>query len=734
MRIGREAAEGLAAAHEQGFVHRDIKPANLWLEAPRGRVKILDFGLARLNTEAGNLTQSGAIVGTPAYMAPEQARSQAVDGRTDLFSLGAVLYRLATGRTPFAGADTMSILMSLATDTPAHPRSLNPDLPPALADLIVRLLQKDPAKRPQTAREVAQMLVPAPVVEALPAESGERRAEFDFDRDDATEVEVPMASVPDSPLSASERGARGERSAPIHKRIGSLIAVAAATMLLIGGGLGGYKLFFETKVGTLIVEVDGDADVRFKNGELQIYDADGKLKYTLKPGERDKKMPPGKYTVQVVSADGVKLDTDKFEMSKDGKVVLRVTADAVAVAKKDSKVDLAKDSDRRAAGWVLSIGGTVRIQENGKEGNPKSVSELPRGPFELRIVDLVQNGKVSDAGLAIFKDFKELTHLFLHATQVGDAGLAHLKSCTNLTTLTLQKTKVTAQGIDDFKKALPNCKIEWDGGVIEPRQSPEVERRIANLVLARGGKVTVTTKDTQLEATKAGDLPGGEFVTIAIATSGSTDADMVELTGLLKQSKLSHRQLSLHKVQAGDASLKHLAGISLGHLYLRDSPLTDECLPHLLAIKDLKLLVATECKFTDKGMATIGRMVDLDDLELGALTKLNTLGLTQGGDITDGGLAKLKGLRKLTYLRLHGAKKMTDAGLVHLKDVPELTFLGISDTGISDAAIPQLSRMKKLTGLGLFRTKITPDGVKKLAAAMPQCRIECDGGVIEPKK
>ena len=155
LRIGRETAAGLAAAHRIGLVHRDIKPGNLWLEAPNGRVKVLDFGLARPVDAEAELTKSGAIVGTPAYMSPEQGRGQKVDGRTDLFSLGALLYRLCTGRLPFEGANVMAILTALATDEPRPVREWNPNVPPALADLIHQLLAKKRADRPQTADEVA---------------------------------------------------------------------------------------------------------------------------------------------------------------------------------------------------------------------------------------------------------------------------------------------------------------------------------------------------------------------------------------------------------------------------------------------------------------------------------------------------------------------------------------------------------------------------------------------------
>ncbi len=158
LRIGRETAEGLAAAHEAGLIHRDIKPGNLWLESPRGRVKVLDFGLARAASDNTQLTQSGAIVGTPAYMAPEQARSDKVDGRCDLFSLGCILYRMCTGEAPFKGTDTISLLAAIALDVPKPPRQLNPDIPKPLADLILQLLAKKPQERPASARIVAERL------------------------------------------------------------------------------------------------------------------------------------------------------------------------------------------------------------------------------------------------------------------------------------------------------------------------------------------------------------------------------------------------------------------------------------------------------------------------------------------------------------------------------------------------------------------------------------------------
>jgi hypothetical protein len=154
VRIGKEAACGLAAAHARGLVHRDVKPSNLWLEAPTGRVKVLDFGLARLNSGDRQVSQPGLIVGTPAFMAPEQARGEAVDYRADLFSLGCVLYWLCTSQLPFKGTDVLSTLTALATHNPEPPKALSGHVVPALSDLIMELLQKDPRLRPASSQAV----------------------------------------------------------------------------------------------------------------------------------------------------------------------------------------------------------------------------------------------------------------------------------------------------------------------------------------------------------------------------------------------------------------------------------------------------------------------------------------------------------------------------------------------------------------------------------------------------
>jgi hypothetical protein len=157
LRIGIQIASGLAAAHRQGLIHRDVKPANILLENGVQRVKLTDFGLARASDDA-SLTQSGVIAGTPLYMSPEQANGEPVDHRSDLFSLGSVLYEMCTGRPAFRAPNTAAVLRRVSDETPRPIRAVNPDIPEPLCRVIERLHAKKPAERFQTAAEVAELL------------------------------------------------------------------------------------------------------------------------------------------------------------------------------------------------------------------------------------------------------------------------------------------------------------------------------------------------------------------------------------------------------------------------------------------------------------------------------------------------------------------------------------------------------------------------------------------------
>ena len=151
--IAMDVCRALEAAHAQGVIHRDIKPGNIMLN-PRGEVKVTDFGIARVTTTADTVAQTAAILGTASYLSPEQAQGQPVDGRSDIYSLGCVLYEMVTGRPPFLGDSPVAVASKQVLEQPTPPSRLNPDVTADLDAVILRALAKNPANRYQSAEEM----------------------------------------------------------------------------------------------------------------------------------------------------------------------------------------------------------------------------------------------------------------------------------------------------------------------------------------------------------------------------------------------------------------------------------------------------------------------------------------------------------------------------------------------------------------------------------------------------
>jgi hypothetical protein len=255
----------LAEAHERGLIHRDVKPANIWLEEGRDRVKIVDFGLA-LAYNDGNLlpgdnipadmalardsdarlTQTNFMVGTPMYMSPEQADAiPDVDHRCDLFSLGGVLYRMATGELPFPGKTTKVVLNALANKTPRAPIELNAELPKALSDLIMRLLSKKRDERPKNARVVV-----AALAEIREAPSGYEEVEEEPVVEDVVAEVQPEPVRPPRPR--HHKGKRDRRrhlsdEESLERKVIKLAIFAGIIVFLLLAALVIKKQFFDRK-------------------------------------------------------------------------------------------------------------------------------------------------------------------------------------------------------------------------------------------------------------------------------------------------------------------------------------------------------------------------------------------------------------------------------------------------------------------------------------------------------
>ncbi|HND51778.1 MAG TPA: serine/threonine-protein kinase, partial [Pirellulaceae bacterium] len=240
LRIARQTAAGLAAAHSQGLVHRDVKPGNILLVQDVDRALLTDFGLARAADDA-SLTHTGYHPGTPHYMSPEQARGELIDARSDLFSLGAVLYTMAVGRPPFRAETSFGVLRRITDTAPRAVRELNPQIPEWLAAIIDRLLEKDPAKRVESAARLAQLLesclahLQQPLAAGLPDEVVAWTDEWRR-RTTAVSSVVPSSSSGSSSHSTSSSSLVGARRSLLRRR-DVWAACAALAMLACGAAL-----------------------------------------------------------------------------------------------------------------------------------------------------------------------------------------------------------------------------------------------------------------------------------------------------------------------------------------------------------------------------------------------------------------------------------------------------------------------------------------------------------------
>jgi predicted Ser/Thr protein kinase len=665
LRLACEVTQGLAAAHEQGLIHRDVKPPNIWLETPTGRAKLLDFGVARAAGEDVQLTQSGALVGTPSYMAPEQARGDQLDSRADLFALGVVLYRLCTGRLPFQGKTTMGILTSLALDKPQPVAELSPQTPPAFAALIMDLLAKDPTQRPESAQAVLARLttIQSQLAAGLPGPAAEAGL-------DQTDVGLCPLPAPPSPL--VRRAPRGRHWLPL--------ALAAAVLVPVLGPAIYFAptiLRIATNKGELVVEVDDpDVEVRVKQGTVVIERA-GSNQWIVAAGDG---------VVEVTDKQsGDTLAVREFTLRRGGKEVVRVQVKALADARKaEPRGNPAVD--RSVAAWVLQKGGGVLV---GVDGKPPlwiqgATAQLPQGPIQLTGIALVLSDvRWSDLREQL-RDLSAVGTLDLLGVQLTDADLEQLASLP-LLKKSLQTLRV---GSPIFSSAGLACLKQFD-------QLNWLEIHMHDI-------------------TTGGMRHLGAIATLAqlLLFAPVSDDGLRELRGR----KLTRLAITSDKVT--DAGLEHLRDMPLVMLTMDKCAVTDAGLAHLKAWPELRSLALINTKVTDAGLAMVA-----------ALPKVVQLSLT--GPFTDKGAAHLRKMKGLVYLAIIDAR-LTDAGVAMLAELKALVGLTLQSMPITDAGLQFVKGLPQLEALDILHTKVTAEGLKKLAAALPRTGIVSDHGTFAP--
>ena len=327
--FGVQIASGLSAAHRKGLVHRDIKPANLWITRDE-QVKILDFGLVRIMDESPQLTCTGMIAGTPCYMSPEQSRGDELDARSDLFSLGCVLYRSLTGKLPFESSNALATLQAIQRVQPESPLSLEPTTDTDLSDLVMCLLEKSPYRRPDSASDVA-------------AAFEVDRAQWPFDCDATSDCTKPKAAL-----------TKPQLTKPFPLFPIATLALLAAVMGWAAFMFGPQIIRIATNKGEIFIESnDPDVEIEILSGGQQIQIVDLKTKQNIE-------IKSGNYEIRAVGdQNSISIDKETLTLSRGESEIVTVTrmptSETASNVPKNIKTSLANPVTVRSSGSAPTL-------------------------------------------------------------------------------------------------------------------------------------------------------------------------------------------------------------------------------------------------------------------------------------------------------------------------------------------------------------------------------------------
>ncbi|WP_417749801.1 protein kinase domain-containing protein [Rosistilla oblonga] len=337
LRLGKQIADGLAAAHAQQLIHRDVKPSNILLECDvDGRAKLTDFGLARTSDDT-SITHSGLIAGTPLYMAPEQVLGDRFDNRTDLFSLGSVLYEMLSGRPPFRAPTMHAVMKRVAEDTPRALDDIIPEIPTWMIAIVSKLHEKDPDDRYGSAKEVSDLL-------------------------GNCLVDLRQGSVPSLPDQSRRVTLGFSALTRLQSGIGNPFVAAMAVLLLtlvIGVGISdatGVTQLFSTVIrlatgeGTLVIETNDPETQVMVNGEDVVIRGAGIKEITLRAGM---------HRVTVMK-DGAPAKLELVSIERNGRSVLRVGIESDAKPSQSAPAPSAKVRSQTSEGDSVTVEEVVR--------------------------------------------------------------------------------------------------------------------------------------------------------------------------------------------------------------------------------------------------------------------------------------------------------------------------------------------------------------------------------------
>jgi eukaryotic-like serine/threonine-protein kinase len=343
LRLGKQIADGLAAAHAQQLIHRDVKPGNILLDTSiDDHVKITDFGLARTADDA-SMTQSGMIAGTPLYMAPEQAFGHKLDHRADLFSFGSVLYHMLSGRPPFRASSTVAVLKRVTEDTPRPIQEIIPEAPDWMCEIIGRLLAKNPDERYGSAKAVSKLLATCLA---------------DVEQGRIPGISVPRPEEAEEPAEPAERVSVAEKGKPRAARHAARwprLRVAVLVLIVLFAGLGITEATGVSQLATTVIRLttgSGTLVIEADDPGIQVTVSGDGDEVTIRGGGVEQlTLRPGKYQV-AASIDGKPVKQELVTITRNGRSAVRIGLEAPERTAMGSPVaELLKDHENASHPW-----------------------------------------------------------------------------------------------------------------------------------------------------------------------------------------------------------------------------------------------------------------------------------------------------------------------------------------------------------------------------------------------
>ncbi len=759
-------AEALHHAHKMGIVHRDLKPANILLDDTDDATYVADFGLAK---SEGQEYPAGQLVGTASYMAPEQAagRTSDVDRRSDIYSLGVILYEMITGHRPFRD-ESNQVAKTAETLKPIRPRRLNRAVPRDLEAICLRCLKHAREDRYATAADLAA----------------------DLDR------HLRGEAVAARPLMPPVRLARWARRRP---------AIAALALLSL------------TLLVTIVVGVRDDMD------DTPLPDASAPPQPTTPASMRQDtaELLPGftsnedvfrlenvdeasdrianlaaQETIVNVDLHGLNIGDPQIEpllkMSRLKKIDLRRTsvtpigyarlAAALPNAELFADEDVVHPVDREVLKHLLEIledinGVYVAVLTTTPSGESQvhinlirkdQANDLANALFMITRIDLWENRKVGHAGIPNLEHLRGLAHFGCDGSTVTEDILKQLAAIPTLTNLSANRcSSVVSSEVLQAWATLPNLQVLWvERAVLDDQGMAAVTSmaRLRNLNISYS-----SLTDRQVEAISHLDLidlnldgsslkegqcrylQESSVKYLRLHDSTLSDQDLRDVATLPNLESIHLERTNVSDVTVVPfASVPHLLAIWLDNtqitgtglrnmqgplkvFYLHGCPITDEGLEAICTNRELRELYLTSSRVSDDGVAHVANLHKLDQLKLvnSQITDNAVKYIAEASNIhnlwldnTSVGDQTLAGLRSsnIRWLEL-SRTQITDAGLKYLAEIRSLDHLNLSDTKVTDTGVVQLKHLRRLRHLDLSGAQVTPQGVAELKRNLPDCEI-----------